>query len=256
MPNRVALFGITIDNVTTAEAVEAVRRLLDDGKGRHYVATPNVDHIVRLSRDAAFRQAYAGASLVLADGMPLIWASRPLGRPLKSRVTGADLFPNVCAMAASIGKSVFLLGGRDGVAARAARNLQARHPGLHIAGVYSPPMGFERDPAEHQRIVERINRARPDVLAIGLGAPKQELWIAAHRRELEFGVALCIGAGIDFVAGDLQRAPRWMQHHGLEWLWRLIQEPGRLWKRYLVDDMAFARIVAREWWRLRVRGTA
>jgi N-acetylglucosaminyldiphosphoundecaprenol N-acetyl-beta-D-mannosaminyltransferase len=253
-PNRVSLFGITIDNVTMAEAVEAVRRLLEDGHGRHHVATPNVDHIVRLYKDPAFRRAYAGASLVIPDGMPLVWASRPLGRPLKRRVTGADLLPKVCEMAASMEKSVFFLGGAEGVAHRAARNLRARHAGLQIAGTYSPPMGFERDPAEHRRIVERINRVRPDVLVIGLGAPKQELWIAAHKRELQFGVALCIGAAIDIAAGGVERAPQWMQDHGLEWLWRLMQEPGRLWKRYLIDDMAFAGIVAREWWRLRVRG--
>jgi N-acetylglucosaminyldiphosphoundecaprenol N-acetyl-beta-D-mannosaminyltransferase len=245
---RLSLFGIAIDNVTMAQAVNIVRELLRQGKARHYVVTPNTDHIVRLHKDAAFRKAYAGASLVLADGMPLIWASRALGRPLKARVTGADLLPAVGEMAAAAGKSLFILGGRPGIAERAARNLQARYPGLRIAGTYAPPMGFERDPAENQRIVERINRAQPDVLAIGLGAPKQELWIAAHHRKLEFGVALCIGAAIDFAAGALERAPLWMQEQGLEWLWRLAQEPGRLWKRYLVEDMAFARIVAREWW--------
>jgi N-acetylglucosaminyldiphosphoundecaprenol N-acetyl-beta-D-mannosaminyltransferase len=245
--NRVALYGITIDNVSAAEAVEAVRRLLDQGKGQHYVVTPNVDHVVRLERDPAFRQAYAGASLVLADGMPLVWASRALGRPLKGRVTGADLLPQVCAMAAALGRSLFILGGREGVAERAARNLAARFPGLRIAGFHSPPMGFERDPAEQRRIAALVNRARPDILAIGLGAPKQELWISAQRRSLDFGVALCIGAGIDFAAGTLSRAPRWMRETGLEWTWRLAREPRRLWKRYLVDDMAFGRIVMQQW---------
>jgi N-acetylglucosaminyldiphosphoundecaprenol N-acetyl-beta-D-mannosaminyltransferase len=252
MHDRISLFGITIDNVTMAQARERIRRLLEQRNGRHYVVTPNVDHIVRLYKDAAFRRVYAGAALVIPDGMPLIWASRPLGRPLQARVTGADLLPSVCEMAASSGRSLFLLGGREGVAERAARNLQARYPGLRIAGTYSPPMGFERDRAEDQRTVERINRARADILAIGLGSPKQELWIARHQRELQFGVALCIGAAIDFAAGVLKRAPQWMQHHGLEWLWRLMQDPKRLCKRYLVDDMAFAGIVAREWWRLRL----
>jgi N-acetylglucosaminyldiphosphoundecaprenol N-acetyl-beta-D-mannosaminyltransferase len=245
--NRVALFGITIDNLTSAQAVEAVRVLLERGKGQHYVVTPNVDHVVRLESDPAFRQAYAGASLVLADGMPLVWASRVLGRPLKARVTGADLLPQTCAMAAQSGRSLFLLGGASGVPEAAGRNLQARYPGLRIAGAYSPPMGFERDPAENRRIAERVNRARPDILAIGLGAPKQELWIAAHRRSLDFGVALCVGAALDFAAGTLARAPRWMREGGLEWAWRLAREPRRLWKRYLVDDMAFGRIVAQHW---------
>src|SRR5207237_3403432 len=228
---------------TRARAVEAIRKLGNPGKGQHYVATPNTDHIVRLHKDAVFRQAYAGASLGLADGMPLIWASRSLGGPLQMRVTGADLLPAVCEMAASDAKSVFLLGRRPGVGERAALNLQARYPGLQIAGTYAPPMGFERDPGEQKRIVQQVNRVCPDILAIGLGAPKQELWIAAHRRELPFGVGLCIGAAIDFAAGTLERAPLWMQEHGFEWLWRLIQDTKRLWKRYLVDDMAFAAIV-------------
>ena len=256
MQDRISLFGITIDNVTMEQALERIRRLLEDGKGRHYVVTPNVDHVVRLYKDAAFRQVYAGAALVIPDGMPLIWASRPLGRPLRARVTGADLLPSVCALAAKTGKTVFLFGAPPGVAERAARNLQARYPGLKIAGTYSPPMGFERHSTENRIAIAHINRAQPDILAIGLGAPKQELWIAQHHKLLNFGVALCIGAAIDFAAGALERAPQWMQDSGFEWLWRLIQDPKRLWKRYLVDDMAFARIVAREWWRLRIRARA
>lgn len=250
--SRVLLFGIGIDNLNNDEAVEAVRRLLDAGKGQHYVVTPNVDHVVRLESDAAFRQAYAGASLVLPDGMPVVWASRVLGKPLKDRVTGADLLPRACAMAARDGRSIFLLGGREGVGELAARNLAEKYPGLRIAGVYSPPLGFERDAAENRRIAAIVNRARPDILVLGLGAPKQELWIAAHRKSLDFGVALCVGAAIDFAAGTVSRAPRVLRNTGFEWAWRLVREPRRLWKRYLVDDMAFGRIVLREWRRLRM----
>lgn len=251
MHDRITLFGVTMDNVTAAEAVEAVRRLMNEGPGQHYVTTPNTDHVVRLQTDNQLRAAHAGAALCIADGMPVIWASRLLGRPLKERVTGADLLPNVCAMAAKDGRSLYLLGGLEGVAERAAHNLRARFPGLRIAGTYSPPFGFERDAEECRRIAERIDRARPDILAIGLGCPKQELWIAKHRHDMRYGVALCIGAAIDFAAGNLSRAPQWMQDNGLEWLFRLAQEPGRLWKRYLVDDMAFARVVAREWFNRR-----
>jgi N-acetylglucosaminyldiphosphoundecaprenol N-acetyl-beta-D-mannosaminyltransferase len=245
--DTIALFGIAIDNLTMGQALECLRILLMDEDGHYYVVTPNVHHIVRLQRDALFRQAYAGASLVLADGMPLVWASRSLGRPLKMRVTGADLLPCVCEMAASLDKSVFLLGARNGVAERAAYNLRRSYPGLQIAGTYSPPVGFEHDPAEEGRVMERINGAKPDVLAIGLGAPKQEVWIAAHRQELHFGVALCVGAAIDYAAQALKRAPHWMQQNGLEWLWRLMQEPRRLWRRYLVDGLAFAPLLVAEW---------
>lgn len=234
--DTIGLFGIAIDNVTMAQALEQLRLVLMDEGGHDYVVTPNVHHIVRLQRDALFRQAYAGASLVLADGMPLVWASRSLGRPLKMRVTGADLLPCVCEMAASLDKSVFLLGAGDGVAARAA--------------------DFERDPAEERRVVERVNGAKADVLAIGLGAPKQELWIAAHRDQLHFRVALCIGAAIDYVAETLKRAPHWMQRNGLEWLWRLAQEPRRLWRRYLVEDLEFASLLVEEWWRKKRTGAS
>ena len=254
--DTIGLFGIAIDNVTMAQALEQLRLVLMDERGHDYVVTPNVHHIVRLQRDALFRQAYAGASLVLADGMPLVWASRSLGRPLKMRVTGADLLPCVCQMAASLDKSVFLLGAGDGVAARAAQKLRHAYPGLRIAGTYSPPMGFERDPAEERRVVERVNGAKADVLAIGLGAPKQELWIAAHRDQLHFRVALCIGAAIDYVAETLKRAPHWMQRNGLEWLWRLAQEPRRLWRRYLVEDLEFASLLVEEWWRKKRTGAS
>lgn len=248
---RIELFGIVIHNVTMNEAVEGITGWLA-GSGRHYVTTPNVDHVMRLQHDPEFRQIYRNASLVVADGMPIIWASRWLGKPLKERVSGADLLPKVCEVAAASGKTVFLLGGKDGIAERAAQNLQARFPSLRVVGAYGPPFGFESDEAENQRIVRVINEAQPDILFVGLGAPKQEKWVARHLQQLQIKVALCVGAGIDYVAGTLKRAPRWMQRVGLEWAWRLFQEPGRLWRRYLVTDLAFGGICLSEWWRMRV----
>jgi N-acetylglucosaminyldiphosphoundecaprenol N-acetyl-beta-D-mannosaminyltransferase len=248
---RVELFGIVIHNVTMDEAVDGIAGWLT-GSGRHYVTTPNVDHVMRLQRDPGFRQIYRNASLVVADGMPLIWASRWLGKPLKERVSGADLLPKVCEATAQLGKTVFLLGGKDGIAERAARNLQARFPSLRIVGSYGPPVGFESNEAENQRIVRAINEAQPDVLFVCLGAPKQEQWVARYLQQLHIKVALCVGAGIDYAAGTLKRAPQWMQRVGLEWAWRLLQEPGRLWRRYLVTDLAFGGVCLSEWWRLRV----
>jgi len=234
---RIELFGIVIHNVTMDEAVDGITGWLA-GSGRHYVTTPNVDHVMRLRRDPEFRQIYRNASLVVADGMPLIWASRWLGKPLKERVAGADLLPKVCEAAAERGKTVFLLGGKDGIAERAAQNLQARFPSLRVVGSYGPPVGFESDEAENQRAVRVINEAQPDVLFVCLGAPKQEKWVARHLQQLQIKVALCVGAAIDYVAGTVRRAPRWMQRAGLEWAWRLFQEPGRLWRRYLLQDAA------------------
>lgn len=246
MNPRIELFGITIDNVSQSEAVARLREFLEDG-GRHYVVTPNVDHVVRLQEDSEFREAYRGASLVVADGMPVVWASRLLGKGLKQRITGTDLIPEVCRLAAEGGYSVFFLGGNPGVAEKASENLQRSVPGLKVAGGYAPPFGFEKDPAQDNEAVRRVNEAQPDVLLIALGAPKQEIWIRRNAGRLQFRLALCIGCGLDYPAGVARRAPAWMRRSGLEWLWRIMLEPKRLARRYLVEDMAFVRIFIREW---------
>jgi N-acetylglucosaminyldiphosphoundecaprenol N-acetyl-beta-D-mannosaminyltransferase len=246
----VALFGLRFLAADLDGAAEAIAGAVAAG-ARGYVVTPNVDHVVRLRRDAAFRRAYEGAAFVVADGMPLVWASRLLGRPLKGRVTGADLLPALCAVAAARGYSVFLLGGGDGVAPRAAAALLARFPGLRIAGTHTPPPGFGDAPGPVEAALDAVARARPDILFVGLGAPKQELWVHAHWDRIAATVAVCCGAAIDFAAGARSRAPGWVQHAGVEWLWRLLHEPKRLWRRYLVDDVAFLGIFLREWWHLR-----
>jgi N-acetylglucosaminyldiphosphoundecaprenol N-acetyl-beta-D-mannosaminyltransferase len=248
----VELFGMRIDSLRMPEAVEKLQAWIAATDGRcRYVVTPNVDHAVMYSERPELRAAYERASLVLADGFPVVAASRLLGRPLPERVAGSDLAPALFA-ASKPGKAgermrVYLLGAAPGVAERAGRNIEARWPGVEIVGTYSPPLGFERDERENAAIIERINAARADVLVIGLGAPKQELWIAAHQEKLTAKTALCIGATIDFLAGEKKRAPRWMQRFGVEWLHRLLSEPKRLLKRYAHDAMVFPRLVWREW---------
>jgi N-acetylglucosaminyldiphosphoundecaprenol N-acetyl-beta-D-mannosaminyltransferase len=249
---RVCLLGIAVDLLTFAEAVAAITHAVEVGS-RGYVVTPNVDHVVRLHRDPRFRAAYAGAMLRLPDGMPLVWVSRLLGRPVPSRVAGADLLPALCAAAASRGYTVFLLGGRAAIAAVAAAALSVRAPGLRIVGTHSPPDDFTVDGPAADLAVAAVARARPDLLFVGLGSPTQELWVHRYWDRLACTVAVCCGAAIDYAAGVKPRAPLWMQRAGLEWLWRLAHEPRRLWRRYLVDDVAFVGIVLREWWRLRVR---
>lgn len=246
MSPRVELFGIAIDNLSQAEAAARLRELLEEG-GRHYVVTPNVDHVVRLQKDPEFREAYRGASLVVADGMPVVWASRLLGKGLKQRVTGSDLVPEVCRLAAESGRTVFFLGGNPGIAEKAAEKLRKDYPGLKVAGSYAPPLGFETDPVRDEEAVRRVNEPKPDILLIALGAPKQEKWIHRHRERLRFRLALCIGCGLDYPAGMARRAPGWMQRVGLEWLWRIGLEPKRLARRYLVEDIGFIRIFIREW---------
>ncbi|MDR7417468.1 MAG: WecB/TagA/CpsF family glycosyltransferase [Armatimonadota bacterium] len=248
----VSLFGIRFLAVDLAGAVAAVIGALEAGE-RGYAVTPNVDHVVRYRRDMAFRQAYESASFCFADGMPIVWASRWLGRPLPARVAGADLLPGLCEAAAACGRSVFLLGGDDGVAPRAAANLLARFPGLRVAGTHTPPPDFGATAGPVEAALAAVAQATPDILFVGLGSPKQELWVHAHWGRIAATVAVCCGAAIDFAAGVRARAPVWVQRLGFEWLWRLAHEPRRLWRRYLVDDAAFLGILLREWWHLRGR---
>ena len=240
------LFGVSIHNLTLSGVLARVREHLAQA-GNHYVVTLNVDHVVRLQKDAEFRQAYRNASLVVPDGMPILWASRLLGTPLRERITGSDLVPKVCQLAAELGHAVYFLGGSEGVAERAAENLKAAWPALRVAGTYAPPFGFESDLLENQRIADQINQAKPSILFLALGAPKQEKWIARHIHELEIRIAFCIGSALDYPAGVAKRAPLWMQKGGLEWFWRLLREPKRLARRYLVDDLVFLTILLREW---------
>lgn len=253
--SRVEMFGISIDNLTMEETLRRLRAQLSNG-GKGYVVTPNVDHIVRLQQDPEFREVYRRAALVVVDGMPVLWASRLLGRPLKERVCGSDLVPELCRVGAEAGASVFFLGGYEGVAEKAAENLSRAYPGLKIAGTYAPPFGFEADPKQDREAVERVRRSGADVLFLALGAPKQEKWIARHIGELPVKVALCIGSALDYQAGAVRRAPAWMRRTGLEWLWRVGLEPRRLARRYLVEDLAFVRIFIQEWGRLRTTGYA
>lgn len=241
-----------MDPLDLRAAVAAVETMIARG-ARGFVVTPNVDHVVRYHRDPAFRAAYGAAALRLADGMPVVWAARLVGRPLPGRVAGADLLPALCRMAAARGYRVFLLGGGAEVARRAAERLAASIPGLRVAGTHTPPEGFGDDPGATDRALAAVAQARPDLLFVGLGSPKQELWVHRHWDRLACAVAVCCGAAIDYAAGVRPRAPLWMQRAGLEWLWRLAHEPRRLWRRYLVEDPAFLGIVLREWWRLRVR---
>lgn len=250
MQERVNLFGVDIDAVRMPEAVT---RLMDwihgePEAGHRYVVTPNVDHTVMLQEHEGLRAAYADANLILADGMPVVLASRLLRKPLPERVTGADLVPALFGAADDQRPlTAYLLGAGPGVAEVAAKNIEQKWPAVRIVGTYSPPFGFEHDDAENTAILARIREAKPDVLVVGLGAPKQELWVHTHRDHIDARLSLCVGATIDFLAGNTPRAPRWMQRFGLEWLFRVLSEPRRLFKRYARDAWIFPRLVWREW---------
>jgi N-acetylglucosaminyldiphosphoundecaprenol N-acetyl-beta-D-mannosaminyltransferase len=231
------------------EAIGHLRtRISEPDRRCHFVVTPNVDHTVLLQTHDRLRSAYADADLVLADGLPLVWASRFLRRPLPERVAGSDLVPEFFStVPAQQPISVFLLGAAPGVANRAAAVIARRWPAVHVVGTYSPPLGFERNEAENCKIIQLIAESRPDVLIVGLGAPKQECWVHQHRASIHAKVALCVGATIDFLAGERKRAPRWMQRVGLEWFYRMSGEPKRLVRRYALDAWHFPQIVWRQW---------
>ncbi len=253
MVDQRQLFGITIDALRMPEAVMRLREWIgSEQDGCRYVVTPNVDHAVLLNEDPGFRKAYSGAALILADGHPIIWASRLLRQPLPERVPGSELVPRLFDSFNNQPKSadrplrVFLLGAAEGVAVRAAANMKKQWPNIETCGVYSPPMGFEKSEEESNFILGRIALCRPDVVVVGLGAPKQELWVHRYCDQINARAALCVGATIDFLAGEKKRAPVWMQKTGIEWLHRMCSEPGRLVKRYAKDAWIFPQLVLRQ----------
>lgn len=234
---RLELGGILVDHIDHATAMRRLERFADSGSA-HQVITVNLDFLSIARRDAMFRDTINQADLAVADGMPLVWLSRLRGQRLSTRITGVDLVHGCCRIAARDHRSVFLLGAGPGIAEAAARRMEELYPGLRIAGVCSPPFG-PLPPAEDLAIVDQVRRAAPDFLFVALGAPRQDLWIHAHRDRLAVPVAMGVGCVLDLLAGAVQRAPGWMQQTGLEWSYRLVQEPGRLWRRYLVDDAPF-----------------
>ena len=244
-PQRVSLLGVQIDPYSLDQFLQKLEQRMQRGKGA-YVVTPNVDHMVQLKTDEHFREIYRQANFVVPDGMPLIWASRWLGKALPERIAGADLFPRLCTLAAEQDYSIFLLGSTVGVCSGVISKLKKSHPKLKIAGFYSPPFGFEKCRNEMERMVRVLRRTKPDIVFVGLGAPKQEKLIWYLRSKVPVKLFLGVGAAFDFFSGEKKRASRWLQKAGLEWAFRLCCEPGRLWKRYLVDDPRFFWWVAKE----------
>ena len=238
----VTLRGLAVHRVTQNEAVGFIVDELQAGRGG-WVITPNLDHLRRCAHDPAFAGFFAQASLILADGMPLVWASRLQGTPLPQRVAGSSLIWTLSAAAAKENRSIFMLGGDPGTAEAAGQILAIRYPGLRIGGFTCPPVGFERDPLQMQSLRQQLIAAAPDIVFVALGSPKQECLIAALQADLPRAWWLGVGISFSFVCGTVRRAPRWMQGCGLEWVHRLIQEPRRLARRYLVEDLPFAFIL-------------
>lgn len=242
------LFGIKIDAVTMPEAVSTIRDWVESKEaGCRYVVTPNVDHTVLLQENTELVESYREAHMILADGHPIVWASRLLRKPLPERVAGSELIPALFDAYNESGKlKVFLLGGMPGIGAKAAGKMKELWPNVETVGAYSPPFGFEHDPSECNDIIARITISRPDVVVVGLGAPKQEIWVHKHYQQIPAKAAFCVGATIDFLAGEQKRAPVWMQKTGFEWFHRMCTQPRRLVKRYAKDAWVFPQLVLRQ----------
>lgn len=240
--SRIKFLNTNIDNVSMNEAIQKVDEFIVK-RENSYIVTPNLDHIVMIEEDLLFKEIYDNASLVLTDGQPLIWISKFLNIPIIEKVSGSDFFPEVCALAAQRGYTVFILGAAEGVADKAAKNLCKKYSGLSIVGTYSPDLGFENRPEKLKKIFLLIEKAKPDILAVSLGSPKGEKFIYQNRKYFNVPVSISIGATIDFEAGNVSRAPRWMSNCGLEWLYRTIKEPKRLAKRYWNDAIRIIPII-------------
>lgn len=250
----VSLFNIQVNALSMAETVEIIATwLAGSNQSCHFVVTPNVDHIVQLDTNQSLQSAYRNAALVVVDGKPVVWAANLLGRPLPGTVPGSDLVPAIFenAQKEQTHLKVFLLGAMPGVAERAKLNIETQWPMVQIVGTHSPAFGFEKDTAYSTEICRIVNATNAQLLLVGVGAPKQELWVNAHASQLRVHAALCIGATIDFLAGEKARAPIWMRKLGLEWLHRMSTEPRRLAKRYFIDAIVFPRLIAKAWWQRR-----
>lgn len=239
--SKVNILNVSIDNCTMSELLEKL------GYGG-VVFTPNVDHIIKLQKDREFYRIYHTADYLVCDSQLIVYASKFLGQPLQEKISGSDLFPAFYQHYKN-DKSVkiFLLGGPRGAAETACENINQKVGRKMVVGYYSPPFGFEKDEAECQKIVDKIDNSEATVLAVGLGAPKQEKWIYNHKSKLEkVKLFFAVGATIEFEAGSCSRAPKWMSEAGLEWLYRLLREPKRLWKRYLIDDLPFFLLILKQ----------
>lgn len=244
-PKRLHFGNIVIDRVDMDGAVERVAAHLAGKREQCFqVTTPNAQFVQLAKNDASFAAIVHGADLSVADGVPLVWASRLLGCPLPGRVNGTDMMLRLCEEAPKRGWSVYFLGGQPGAAEKSAEVMRAQHPGLKVAGTDCPPMGFINNPELDAEAVRRIDAAAPDIVFVALGAPKQEVWASTHRH-IGAGVLMGVGGSFEMVAGMAQRAPVWMQRYGLEWMWRLIVEPRRMWKRYLVGNTYFVMTLVR-----------
>lgn len=235
------IWGLPLTPYRLTDAVDRIDELIE-ARIPSYLITANLHYAMLSDQSAELREVNRNAAFIVADGMPLVWASRLQKTPLPERVAGSDLIYRLGELAARRSRRLYLLGGAPGVAVEAARKLEERYPGLVIAGTHSPPFRALTE-EEHAAMMSQIRAARPDILVVAFGQPKGELWVAQHYKVLKAPVSIQLGASLDFVAGKVRRAPRWMQRSGLEWTFRFMQEPRRLAGRYARNILFLARML-------------
>jgi N-acetylglucosaminyldiphosphoundecaprenol N-acetyl-beta-D-mannosaminyltransferase len=241
---RIEMMGCLVDNLTMEETLETIAGFIASGRPHQHVVV-NVDKLVKARDDAELRRIINECALINADGMPVVWASRLLGKPLKERVAGVDLFESLMQRSAQKGWRVFLLGAREEVVSKVKSIYEQKYPGLVVAGYRNGYWKDENEPS----VVEHIKAARADILFVAISSPKKERFLGQYQSEMKIPFAMGVGGTFDVAAGKVKRAPRWMQQVGLEWFYRFLQEPKRMFRRYFIDDMAFGGMLLRELWR-------
>lgn len=228
--------GIRLNNMTAEEILDHVDYCIERGTPCQIVGV-NVDQALRVIEDEYSRRIFNDAEIVFTDGKPILWMAKRLNRPIVEKVSGPDLMLLLCKRAAQKKYKIFLLGAGPGVAARAAENLEHKYPGLKCVGTYSPPFGFEKNPEEMNKIITMLKESGADQLFVGMGSPKQDVFIYENMNKYSIPVSYSMGAALDFIGGGAKRAPKWMRDHGLEWFHRFTQNPKRLFRRYFVNDL-------------------
>ena len=231
-----------VNNLSMKDCLEAIDSLVSQDK-KSYIVAVNVDVIVKIEDDPYLKKIVDNADLVLVDGKPLQWIAKYQGNPIKEKISGSDLVPLLLKQASDKGQSVFIIGGKDGIAQKAKSNIEKSNPKIKIVGTYAPPLGFEKDQKELDKINLMISDCHPDILIACFGCPKQEKWIYENYLKYEAKLSVCAGATVDFLAGNVKRAPKWISNIGFEWFYRFLQEPKRLFRRYFVDDVRILKLV-------------
>jgi len=243
--SRSSILGCHIDQMTLQQCVDYMDTVIQNNS-RCYICMMNAAKVVKLSLDQELKELICSADLVGADGVPVVWASRLLGQPLPGRVNGTDLMEELFTLAHQRGYSLYLLGARKEVISETVKKVRSTFPNIRIAGFRH---GYFKKPQDEEKVIADINSVKPDILLLGMGTPMKEMFVKRHRAQLQVPVIHGVGGSFDIWGGITKRAPKWMQNNGLEWFYRFIQEPFRLWKRYLGTNSLFVWMVLKEWYR-------